>query len=353
MKGVPNTSIGLLNTVFKKLFPVIEEELKYWQGEARNIPNIELRSQALASIDSKAFHCQGGGVFAILAGENYKEAIRFIVAYQTISDYLDNLCDRSTSLDPEDFRLLHEAMKDALSPGNELKNYYAYREEQDDGGYLRKLVLTCQNALQQIIGYSIIRGKLLELESLYGDLQIHKHVKIEERLPRLTTWYKENSEKALGLSWFEFAAASGSTLGIFCLVSYTFAGRMSPSFAETIIRSYFPYVQGLHIMLDYYIDQVEDKEEGDLNFCSYYRDEVQMLERFQFFLYMAEERLAMLPDAKFHRFIPKGLIALYLSDDKVKDIAGSAKLKKELLSNSGFTGKFLHYNIGVYYKMIN
>ena len=32
---------------------------------------------------------------ALLANEKYKEAIRFTVAYQTISDYLDNLCDRT------------------------------------------------------------------------------------------------------------------------------------------------------------------------------------------------------------------------------------------------------------------
>ena len=42
-------------------------------------------------------------------------SIKFIVAYQTISDYLDNLCDRSSSLDPQDFAALHESMGDALS----------------------------------------------------------------------------------------------------------------------------------------------------------------------------------------------------------------------------------------------
>jgi len=56
----------------------------------------------------------------LLAGEKYKEAIRFIVAYQTISDYLDNLCDRSTSSDPADFRALHESMLHALTPGGQV-----------------------------------------------------------------------------------------------------------------------------------------------------------------------------------------------------------------------------------------
>lgn len=64
--------------------------------------NDELHSQAIASIEHKTFHCEGGGILALLANEHREECIRFIVAYQTISDYLDNLCDRSTSLDPND-----------------------------------------------------------------------------------------------------------------------------------------------------------------------------------------------------------------------------------------------------------
>ena len=59
---------------------------------------------------------------ALMANEQYREAIRFIVAYQTISDYLDNLCDRSTSLDPKDFSALHEAMKDALTIESRLRS---------------------------------------------------------------------------------------------------------------------------------------------------------------------------------------------------------------------------------------
>lgn len=61
--------------------------------------NDELHNQAIASIEHKTFHCEGGGILALLANEHREDCIRFIVAYQTISDYLDNLCDRSTSLD--------------------------------------------------------------------------------------------------------------------------------------------------------------------------------------------------------------------------------------------------------------
>ncbi|WP_458948273.1 tetraprenyl-beta-curcumene synthase family protein [Oceanobacillus sp. CAU 1775] len=352
MPQLPITAKALVHNVFQNLFPLIEKELTNWQEKAEQIPNDELRIQALASIQNKKFHCQGGGVFALLAGENKQLAIRFIVAYQTISDYLDNLCDRSTSLDPKDFRMLHVSMKDALQPKNEIQNYYAFRKEQDDGGYLEALVLTCQECLKQMEDYEIIAEKLLKLKKLYIDLQVHKHVVETEREARLKTWYEANKDIALGLTWYEFAAAAGSTLGIFCLVSYGFAGKMNDKLADQIMVSYFPYVQGLHILLDYYIDQKEDKEEGDLNFCSYYRDDVQIFERFEYFYIQAEKHVSQMPDKRFHQFIPKGLVGLYLSDEKTRELEQSITLRKKLIQHSGFTGRFIHYTIKIYYKYI-
>lgn len=170
---------------------MVDEEMNYWKRRAEQIPNDELRTQALASIKDKRFHCQGGSVYALLAGEREKKAVRFIVAYQTISDYLDNLCDRSTSLDPKDFRMLHEAMKDALTPMNPMKNYYELRDDQADGGYLAELVQTCQETLRDVASFEQIQNQLLKLQGLYADLQVHKHVQLRERIPRLTSWFEK------------------------------------------------------------------------------------------------------------------------------------------------------------------
>lgn len=48
-------------------------------------------------------------------------------------------------MDPDDFRLLHQSMLDAVDPEAVPVNYYELREDQDDGGYLRNLVTTCQS----------------------------------------------------------------------------------------------------------------------------------------------------------------------------------------------------------------
>lgn len=339
-----------MNYVYRNVFPEVDRELNHWKRKAEQIPNEELRQQALASIRTKKFHCQGGGVYSVLAKQKRKEAVRFIVAYQTISDYLDNLCDRSTSLDPDDFRMLHQSMEDALSPDNSIKNYYEYRSEQNDGEYLADLVRTCQRVLRNEKSYPEMRPYLLQLERLYSDLQVHKHVKEEERIPRLEKWFSSYQERWPKLSWYEFSASSGSTLGIFCIVSYALGQQMDRKLAKNIFNSYFPYVQGLHILLDYYIDQLEDEEEGDLNFCHYYRNKENLQERLVYFIEQANNHVQGLPDKSFHEMIHHGLIGLYLADPKVNQLENGKEVTKLMIKTSGLRSFFFHLNVKVYNK---
>lgn len=194
--SVPGNLLSLTTSMLCRVQPAVHNRLTGWKTLASRIPDAELRRQALASIQTKAFHCEGGAVYGLLAEKNYKEAIKFIVAYQTISDYLDNLCDRSTSSDPDDFRALHEAMLHALTPNAQLSSYYRFRKEQDDGGYLAALVTTCQKVLQHLPNYYLASTHLHELASCYCELQINKHVCKEERVQKLRQW-SESKKKSL------------------------------------------------------------------------------------------------------------------------------------------------------------
>ncbi|MCP3028313.1 tetraprenyl-beta-curcumene synthase family protein [Halobacillus sp. A5] len=337
--------------VYRQVFPYVHKQLNHWKKLAEAIPNTELQTQALASIQQKTFHCEGGGIYSLLAKENWREAVRFIVAYQTISDYLDNLCDRSTSMDPKDFRMLHRSMTDALNPENELTNYYLYREDNNDGGYLHSLVLTCQEVLRASPHYKKAQASATKLGFLYNDLQVHKHVREEERIPRLKKWFEHYQEECSHLEWYEFSACAGSTLGVFCLVSYALSGEMTEELAEQVTGSYFPYMQGLHILLDYYIDQQEDEEEGDLNFCSYYDHEQLMKERFVYFVKQTNLSIKKLPHSAFHEMIHKGLVGLYLADRKVQAISQAKGFVKALLRASGKKATFFYYNTKMYNKL--
>lgn len=350
--NVPVSAPLLMKDVYKKIFPEVNNQLNYWRERASQIPNEELRTQALASIKDKKFHCQGGSVYSFLAGEQWQEAIRFIIAYQTISDYLDNLCDRSTSLDPLDFRMLHQSMEDALTPENPIQTYYQYRTEQEDADYLQELVKTCQSVLRKIEQHSIFQPYLLELERMYSDLQVHKHVEHSQRIPRLENWFEQHRDKWPMLTWYEFAACTGSTLGIFCLVSYGLNNQMTKKLAEQIFSSYFPFLQGLHIMLDYFIDQQEDEEEGDLNFCNYYANQQKLEDRLIYFVEQTNQQIQQLPDRSFHEMVQNGLVGLYLADPKVKKMKDVQPIVKKLIQVSGRKSQFFHWNIRVYNRLV-
>lgn len=345
---IPTDLWTFITKIFLVVRPRVHRELLSWKMIASRIPEPELCRQALASIRDKKFHCEGGGIFGLLAGADYRQAIRFIVAYQTISDYLDNLCDRSTSSDPDDFRALHEAMIDALMPGEPLKNYYRMRREQNDGGYLSSLVRTCQEVLGKLTFHRSIEPALVELARYYCDLQIHKHVAQDERIPRLKSWFQANHDRLPEMHWFEFSACAGSTLGIFCLVSNAFAGDFSEQMAQEIKEAYFPWVQGFHILLDYLIDQEEDRQHGDLNFCFFYDSNEQLTDRLLHFYRRADESIARLPFARFHHMINQGLMGIYLADRKVSSQAAVRKTARKMIGMGGPVTLFFYFHCWVY-----
>ena len=348
---VPTNLISLTTKMILKVQPVTHSCLRQWKERAQKIPDPELRRQALASIATKTFHCEGGSLYGLLARHHYKDAIKFIVAYQTISDYLDNLCDRSTSQDPEDFRALHEAMMQALTPEAPLTSYYRLRREQDDGGYLVALVQTCRDVLNRLSNYHLGASALRELASVYVDLQVHKHVRKDERLPRLQAWFAGHEKDLPQMAWYEFAACAGSTLGIFCVVSQLFNPASTGELVTRIKNAYFPWVQGLHILLDYLIDQEEDRTGSDLNFCSYYEDSEHLSCRLSHFYSQAQASVASLPDAKFHLLITRGLLSIYLADHKVSRQKDVQVIAKKLLSLGGSEAFFFYLHCWIYRRL--
>ncbi|QQE73862.1 tetraprenyl-beta-curcumene synthase family protein [Brevibacillus composti] len=307
----------LLYRMYRHIQPVLEREFGAWYERAQRIDDPELRKQAMASMESKKFHCQGGSVYATQVIPHAEVIVPLIVAYQTISDYLDNLCDRSTSLDPVDFRQLHVSMQDALTPGAPLRDYYQYRDEKDDGGFLAELVLACQRYAAQLPGYEKIKPHVLRLSCLYSDLQVYKHIAHDQREARLLSWWEEHKSENEGLFWQEFAAVTGSTINIFALFCMATEKEVADEEIAAVNQAYFPWISGLHILLDYLIDLEEDRLGGDLNFVSYYRSEQEATERLQHFIKQAKASVEGLPNPAFHRMIVDGLVAFYLVDRKV------------------------------------
>jgi tetraprenyl-beta-curcumene synthase len=337
-----------------KVRPDTRRLLKEWKRQAENIPDAELRKQALLSIETKAFHCEGGAIYALLAGSHYRPALHFIIAYQTMSDYLDNLCERTnTSLNPDDFRKLHESMLDALTLGKHDTDYYRHHPQKDDGGYLSALVKNCQNILRELPHYPRIQAALHELAAYYCELQVYMHINPAQRVTYLKNWFALHREQLPPMKWYEFGLCAGSTLGIFCLIAQAFIGNCSNDQLNRARNAYFPWIQGLHILLDCLVDREEDRAGGDLNFCAYYPDQSEILSSLTHFYSQANSRISGLANAGFHRIIIRGLLSIYLADNKVKGQKDVRRIAREALRLGGMMSwlSFLYYRTFQYLKI--
>lgn len=324
-----------------KVFPIVSRELDYWSAKAEQIPDWELRVQALSSIRSKRFHAQGGSVYALYRPTDLTDTVRFIVALQTISDYLDNLCDRAGVTNESAFTQLHLAMLDAVDPARPISDYYCNYPYKNDCGYLDELVLTCRRQIKNQSSYHLVLPKILEYVRRYSELQTYKHLSISIRETGLHDWAQKNLNPVTGIHWWEYAAATGSTLGMFLLFAVAANPALTHKEVELIDDSYFPWVTGLHILLDYYIDTHEDLRMGDYNFTFKYRTGSECVERLAFFIRQSIRACQRLPNPRFHLTIIRGLLAMYLSDPK----ALTPEIKKNslvLVRKGGVKSRLFH-----------
>lgn len=313
-------------------FPHVSRLLRYCSELCQESGDI-LANQALASINRKTFHVQGGSIYALYPGTDFHYTVKFIVSLQTISDYLDDLCDRTGVYDESAFRQLHLAVEEAVDPSMEISDYYNFFPYKNDNGYLRKLVNECRMHLSDLPSYTPAASYMKKYAELYSEMQTFKHLNGNIREERLKKWAEPYLEQYPGLSCWEFAAAAGSTLGIFIMYAAASDPGLTGEEANNIDCAYFPWICGLHILLDCYIDSQEDIQTGDLNFTYYYKNLKHCEDRISYFIQRSFECCKSLRYPEFHMTIVNGLLGMYLSDAKAS--SGLNRLASAGLIKSG------------------
>ncbi len=285
---------------------------------ARAIPDPALRAEALASIADKAYHVQGGCILATFLDRYAARAYVEIVApLETIYDYLDNLCDRLPNVPSRAYPTLHEALLDALDDRRPLSDYYRDGPARDDGGYLRELVARVRAGLAQLPNYLAVREALGEISAFYVELQTFKHAEPASREAFCGAWYQRNRLRFPGLYWWEFAAACGSSLPVFALLFLASQPTLAPDAVDQTLAAYFPNVSALHILLDYFIDQAEDREHRELNFVACYASSGEAVTRVRRLVATTAARIRTLRDRDRHGFVLETMCLFYLTHPKV------------------------------------
>jgi tetraprenyl-beta-curcumene synthase len=298
--------------------PYANKRLAEIRRDAATIPDAALREQALASIDAKAYHVQGGSILAtFFDAQRARRYIDIIAPLETIYDYLDNLCDRLDGVPERAYATLHEALLDAVDPDRPLTHYYRDGPHRDDGGYLLRLVRQTRERLTRLPAFDAVRDRLVDVAGYYAQLQTFKHLPADEREDACRRWYAENSERFPGMEWWEFAAACGSSLPVFAMIFEASHPRPRAADVGATFHAYFPYVSAVHILLDYFIDQAEDREHGELNFVAAYPSLEAATRRMQTLIARASARLRALPDGDRHGFLFNAMCLFYLTHPKV------------------------------------
>jgi tetraprenyl-beta-curcumene synthase len=300
------------------IVPFASKRLAEIRADAATIPDPALREQALASIDGKAYHVQGGAILAtFLRATAARDYINIIAPLETIYDYLDNLCDRLDGVPERAYATLHDALLDAVDPRRPLADYYRDGPHRDDGGYLLRLVHRSRDGLALLPSFEAVRDRLVEVVGLYAELQSCKHLPPDQREEACRVWYERNSARFPGLQWWEFAAACGSSLPVFAMLFN--ASRLQQRTADigATYHAYFPSVSAVHILLDYFIDQAEDREHGELNFVALYPSLAAGVERMRALIAQAAQRVRALADGEHHTFLLNAMCLFYLTHPKV------------------------------------
>lgn len=316
MDDGPSTPANILRFL-RNVVPHAGLELEGIRSLATSIRDDALRDQALASIEAKAYHVAGGCILAtFLPRRKARAYVELIAPLESIYDYLDNLCDRHPDVPVQAYPVLHQAIADALDPYATPRDYYALGPRGDDNGYLRRLVTRVQRSLRRIDGHETALPIFREAARLYAEMQTYKHYPAGERERACRQWHAaRQDERIADLEWYEFACAAGSQFQVYAPLYELFAGR-----ADAVAGAYdahFPAVAALHVLLDSFIDQAEDRQHGELNFAAVYQSPAAMRRRTGFLAGLARGRFAALPDRRPHAFVLRVMSLFYLTHPKV------------------------------------
>ncbi|MHB1505248.1 MAG: DUF2600 family protein [Sulfobacillus sp.] len=299
-------------TYLGRVRPQVQQALAPIVRRSHLIEDPVYRQLAHSALESKRFHCQGAAVLA----DGDLALTQLIVCYQTLCDYLDTLTDRGPELSSQAISDLHSVLPYALSTSVSLPDA-SLANRLPDSGYLSWLATSCRQQMTRLPGLSQIRPELDWLAQRYAELQSLKHAPdAEGRAPGLEAWANRHNTGRWPVTWWEFAAATGSTLGVFSLLGEARRPKPSPAQIAGLRDAYFPWIGGLHIMLDYLVDQEEDERGRDFNFVSCYADQAAVVAALTQLHSTGQQLVAALPDAEIHQWILAGLPTFYLADRK-------------------------------------
>jgi tetraprenyl-beta-curcumene synthase len=306
---------GAARSYWLGVFPDVCREVRVWRARAREIPDPALRRIALQAHSEKRGNLEGAAAFAAFAQPAGRHAaVRAVVAYQTMFDYLDNLSEEPSEDPIANGRRLNGALLAAVAPDEPHNDYYPHRRRSEDGGYLHALIAACRTALTALPSFATIAELALGATERVVTYQSLNHGDGNGRHDSFERWARDSSKTHTRLRWWETGAAAGSTLDLFALIAAAADPALDPGVARTVGTAYFPWVGALHSLLDSLADRVEDLATGRRGLIDYYRSPDEAADRIATIATEAMSQVSELPGGHSHTLIVAAMTSFYLCD---------------------------------------
>ncbi|HXB66542.1 MAG TPA: DUF2600 family protein [Solirubrobacteraceae bacterium] len=291
-------------------------EVHAWRSHARTIPDPTLREDALDSLARKRGHTDGAALLWTIPKARHTNLLRLLVAYEIIWDFLDGVNERGAPAGQVNGRQLHLALLDAVDTSRPLAKYYRHHLADDDGGYLRALVEVCRAGCRTLVSYPAIRPLLAREACNAQVLAINHDLDPRRRDADLRIWATDAFPDTTA-HWFELTGAASASLTIHAL----FALGAQPCDRVTLERVaglYFLWISAATTMLDSYVDQVEDRLNGDHSYVSHYCTPAHAVTHIRELIRRSFEEIRALRDGERHAVIVACMIAMYLAKDSAR-----------------------------------
>jgi tetraprenyl-beta-curcumene synthase len=296
---------------------VVSHELDTWRSRASAIPDVQIREEALRSIDHKRDNAEGAGLFWTLTNERNRGLLRLLVTYQTIWDCLDNVSERGASAGERNGHQLHLALTEALDPTTPVSDYYCHHPWKQDGGYLQTLVEACRESCAALPSYPHVRDFMQAGVTRCSIQRLNHDPDPTHRDAALRLWASREFPGERSMTWFELTAAA-SAFTPHPLLAIAAESSYHKSSAVQTYDAYSPWVALAIAMLDSYADQFDDALSTSHSYISHYHDEEVAVRRVCEIVDQALHEVRRLRNGHRHTIIVASMIAMYLSKNSAR-----------------------------------
>lgn len=300
------------------ILPTVAGDVGHWRRCADEIPCRRLRADASSNLYASRLNAEGAALFAVLPDRRHAVLVRGLVAYQTALDYLDTLGERPCREQRVNGVQLHRALVEALDPGGYVSDHYRFHPWRDDGGYLRALIDVTRNACASLPAYSRVRERALASARRMRVQALNHEPVSERRDAALRAWSAHEFPGRGELAWFEWTAASCSSLSTFALLALAADPRLHEDDVVEAEAVYFPWICAASTLLDAFVDQRADREEGNHSYVEHYDSPAEMVERLCEIVYRSVHGARQLRNGERHALIATGMVSMYLSKDSAR-----------------------------------